>query len=271
MMGMDTSMMMDTSTPETSMMETSTPETSMMETSTPETSTPEASVDTGVDTGADTGPDASDAGPDAEPDADAAPDAESDASDAGADVVDAGSDASDAAGDADAGSVVCNTMWPAGTNLITNPDFESGMATGWTADFGGTIAVTTGTSLAHCGMHAGEVTNRTHTYQGIFSAFPTANPGTYNVALWVLQDGTSTVQANIQAVAEGTGNCVSPDAGNAGFLNIAFPMIAPNTWTFVSGTFTVPAACTSLSLVVGNASNGTTFPDILVDDVFVGQ
>jgi hypothetical protein len=57
-----------------------------------------------------------------------------------------------------------------------------------------------------------------------------------------------------------------------------FPTVPANTWTEVTGTITVPAGCTSVSLAFGqNGGSGTAagdagaYANIFVDDVFVGM
>ena len=175
-------------------------------------------------------------------------------------------DASDASsGAVDADAAVCETMWPdAGTNLVTNTSFES-TASGWSTQFGGTFAVSS--TKAHCGTHSGEISNRNAYYDALSTPISTT-AGTYTVALWVLQDGTSSLQMTIQ----GYGTC-----GSSQFINLGpaagtgFPTIAPNTWAFVSGTLTVPTGCTAMNLVIEQDGAQTALPDIFVDDVFVGQ
>jgi len=183
--------------------------------------------------------------------------------DAGVDAADGSvSDASSGGGDA----AVCGTMWPdGGTNLVTNPSFES-TASGWSAQFGGgTYSVSTTT--AHCGTHSGEISNRTAYYDALSTPISTT-AGTYAVALWILQDGAGSLQMTIQ----GYGTC-----GTTQFINLGpsagtgFPTIAPNTWTFVSGTLTVPTGCTAMSLIVEQDGAQSALPDLFVDDVFVGQ
>jgi hypothetical protein len=219
-------------------MDSAVPETALPDTSVPDTSSGEEGGDAGVDVAEASTPDASDGG----------------------------------MNPADAGP--CNTMWPAGgTNSVTNPDFESATApgAGWATRFGGgTFAVSSTT--AHCGMNSGEISGRTQPYQAIATPIPTA-AGAYTVALWVRQDGTGNLQLTIQ----GTGAC-GADAGTQ-YINLSpttggFPTIAPNTWTFATGTLTVPANCTSMFLAVsqnGAQSLTAPFPDVFVDDVFVGQ
>ena len=187
----------------------------------------------------------SEASNDAEPDV-----AVSDASNGGRDATDA---------------AVCRTMWPDGeTNLVTNPSFESS-ASGWSAQFGGgTFGVSSTT--AHCGRHSGEISNRSAFYDALSTPVSTT-AGTYTVALWVLQDGNSSLQMAIQ----GYGTC-----GSAQYINLGpstgtgFPTIAPNEWTFVSGTLTVPAGCTAMSLIIEQDGAQSLLPDLFVDDVFVG-
>jgi hypothetical protein len=233
----------DSAVAETSLDDTSVADTSIVDTSMVETSMAEASM---ADTSG------------------------SEGGDAGADVVDASvSDASDEAVDA-ADGAACVTMWPAGgTNSVTNPTFESttNPTAGWAARFGGGSIVAS--TMAHCGAYSGETTGRTQPYQAIGTAVATA-AGAYTVALWVMQDSA---MGNLQLTIQGYGACGGADAGST-YYNVGFPTIAANTWTFFTGTLTVPANCTSMFLVVSqdNAQGLTMpFPDIFLDDVFVGQ
>jgi hypothetical protein len=193
---------------------------------------------------------------------------EAEAGDAGADVADASvSDANDAGRDA-ADAAVCATMWPdGGTNAVTNPDFESATdaGAGWSTQFGGgTFSVSS--TIAHCGTHSGEISSRSAYYDALSTPISTT-AGTYAVALWVLQDGTSTLQMTIQGYAV---------CGGAQFINLSpssngFPFILPNTWTFVSGTLTIPSGCTAVNLVVAQDGAQSSLPDVYVDDVFVSK
>jgi len=183
-------------------------------------------------------------------------------------VVDSGVDTGTDSGE---DAAVCETGWPTdgGANIVTNPDFESGF-TGWTAAFGSS---TVGTStFAHCGLQSGELSDRTANYSNIAYALPAA--GTYNFALWVAHDaqvdgGGASLQLSVQVAA----NCPESDGGTAQtFFNGAFPTIAANTWTFVSGSVTVTDGCTGGIFFVGQ--NGTQnltspFPDLFIDDVYI--
>jgi hypothetical protein len=169
------------------------------------------------------------------------------------------------AGGAEAGEAgPCNAMWPdGGTNVVTNPDFESttDAGAGWSTPFGGTFGVS---SNAYCGAHSGEVSGRSMFYQGIFTSIP-ATPATYNVAVWVLQDGTAAATLNYgQECLGADGSQTFPGGGPA----VSVPA---NTWTLLSGTLTVPSGCASVEFFVSQASGATTFPDLFVDEVFVGQ
>ncbi|HSY21274.1 MAG TPA: carbohydrate binding domain-containing protein, partial [Polyangiaceae bacterium] len=161
-----------------------------------------------------------------------------------------------------------------GANIVTNATFETGSA-GWTAAFGGgTVGVST--TFAHCGTQSGELSDRTANYSII--SYPLPGPGTYNVALWLAHDaqvdgGGATIQMTAQAAA----NCPEADGGTTqSFFNAAFPILAANTWTFVSGSLTVPAGCTGAIFYVGqNNSDAVTgalqapYPDLFIDDVYI--
>jgi hypothetical protein len=158
-------------------------------------------------------------------------------------------------------------MWPdggadGGTNVITDPDFEgdSGADAGWSALFGGTFAVVS--TQSYCGAQSGELSNRTAFFNAMATAIPTT-PATYNIAAWVLQDGTATA-----TIAAG-GVCTGTDGGQSfpGGPNVT---ALPNTWTFLSGSITVPAGCSTMQFFIGQPSSATVFPDIFADEVFVG-
>jgi hypothetical protein len=84
----------------------------------------------------------------------------------------------------------------------------------------------------------------------------------------VYQDGTATQQLTVGQLI-----CTSPlaDGGSTqAFTGGAFPMVPAATWTEVTETLTVPTGCTTAQFVISQ-NGGTTFPDIFVDDVFIGQ
>ena len=68
-------------------------------------------------------------------------------------------------------------------NLVSNPDFELGVAP-WSAAFGGTLSVSV--EQAHSGTHAGKVSNRTQAYQGAhYDLTNVVTPGAqYTVSAW---------------------------------------------------------------------------------------
>ncbi len=157
----------------------------------------------------------------------------------------------------------CATMWPdASTNVITNPNFEDGGA-GWDVLYGGNFMVTS--STAYCGDFSGELSGRTAFYQGLATNLPTI-PATYNIAMWALQDGTTAVQ-----LAAG-GVCVLADGGLSDYTATVDVTASPNTWTFISGTITVPDGCATMQFVISQPTSAVLpFPDIFADEVFVGR
>jgi hypothetical protein len=101
-----------------------------------------------------------------------------------------------------------------------------------------------------------------------------------NIAAWVMQDGQAPLNMTIaQAV------CNPGDGGGNTFSGGIFRSIPAGTWTLVSGTVTVPTGCATVQLLFGQngaatfpdggpqetADGGQLFPDLFVDDVFIGQ
>ncbi len=190
-----------------------------------------------------------------------------DAGDAGASPDAAATDA-DATTDgaiAESGPLPCVTMWPeTGTNVATNPDFAEAGA-GWSALYGGTFSVSS--AQAYCSSTSGEISARTAFYESMATNIPTT-PGTYNVALWVLQDGTTA-----RPVAAG-GVCIPAEGGATVYTPVIQVVATPNTWTFLTGALTVPSGCATMQFFVGQPQSEmaqTTFPDIFADAVYVGQ
>jgi hypothetical protein len=126
-------------------------------------------------------------------------------------------------------------------------------------------------TVAYCGTHSGEISNRTAFFQALFTNI-TTTPGTYNVAVWVLQDGTQQDGGMITGAQPITfgGVCNEADGGQV-FPAGATVMAMPNQWTFLSGTLTVPAGCATMQFFVTQPQSATEFPDLFVDEAFFGQ
>jgi hypothetical protein len=149
---------------------------------------------------------------------------------------------------------------PVVTNLITNSDFESG-AQGWTAGFGGTLAVST--TQAHHGLQSVVVTDRTETYQGPhFDLTSSVEVGsTYSLSAFAKLGGASTNPLRLTAriLCEGL-----PDE----YRLIDTTAGSDSAWRFLSGDLVLPAVgCTLTSLLV-YVEGADIAVDIYVDDVW---
>jgi len=144
------------------------------------------------------------------------------------------------------------------TNVVANPDFESGGA-GWSA-FGGSFVVSS--TVAHGGTQSGEDTGRTASWNGPAYSLPTA-PASYAVSAWVYQDGSSSESLLLTTkLVCGTATNYVTSAGPA--------TVAPNTWVQLVGGLTVPSGCTGALLYL-NQNGGTELPDLFIDDVSIDQ
>jgi hypothetical protein len=105
------------------------------------------------------------------------------------------------AGSGQAGSTGTNS-----SNLISNPDFELGIAP-WSAAFGGTLSLSV--EQAHSGTHSGKVTNRTQSYQGAhYDLTNVVTPDAqYSVSAWgrIGNGATSTAALKLTALLKCTG------------------------------------------------------------------
>lgn len=152
---------------------------------------------------------------------------------------------------------------PAGTsvNLMSNGSFESGIA-GWSSWNGSTLSAST--LQAHAGSQSLLASARPNTNQ--FAVSPnigaSLTPGTtYTVKAWVYQTGAG---ADTVRLASKVG-CSSGDS---------FPWIhnhtsvPANTWTQLSGTLAIPAACSITEVLIffeGTAPGS----DVFIDEIEV--
>ena len=115
-------------------------------------------------------------------------------------------------------------------NLVTNPGFETGDTTGWSAFGSCTLSVET--SQVHSGNYACLVTNRTATWNGIAQSFAGGlqSGQTYNVSAWVkLVSGTNqTMQLTMEEI----------DSVETNYTAIASGFVSTNGWTQLSGQYT---------------------------------
>ena len=128
-----------------------------------------------------------------------------------------------------------------GQNVIANPDFESGTASGW---FGfGSPALTATTAQAHAGRFSLLATNRTATFMGpgtdILAA---ASPGVYQASAWVRLDGAAASSMFMTAKITCTGAADQ-------FVRIGEASATDSAWTLLTGSLTVPS-CPLSGLIV---------------------
>ncbi len=144
------------------------------------------------------------------------------------------------------------------TNILANPGFENGAdASPWVPHFGSTVSGVQ-TPSPHGGSWCGASTGRTGTYQGMQQdLYDKVVPGaTYNVSGYFRTStaGDSTISITWRVNGNWTGH-IGGTANSSG-------------WTYISGTYTVPAEITDEELYVyieGPASG----VDIYIDDLVV--
>jgi Carbohydrate binding domain len=120
-------------------------------------------------------------------------------------------------------------------NLIGNPNFEAGVADGWTVADGGSIAVSTAVP-ANGGMNSLAVTARPSSTSGPRYALP-LGPAKYNVTLHVLHNGTSAHDLVLRPSYTCLGGAqviMTPIASEEA--------VPANTWTMLTGTVVLPPA-----------------------------
>lgn len=216
-----------------------------------------------------------DAGSDAAEEADASDDttvmadAPADAPTNDVAVVDTGADATaDAPGDA--GS--CDPQPPkSGTNVVANPDFESTTSPGlgWTGAYGANFSVSS--TQSHCGGHSGAIASRGAFYHCFQYAVVLPESTSYTYSLWVMQDGPSDLSMSLQPYSSSS-TCTNM------FGAVNYMPVHPNTWTRLTGTFTIATGCPTQYLYVvqqqqPNLPDGgpPPLPNLYVDDVYVIQ
>jgi GH35 family endo-1,4-beta-xylanase len=143
-------------------------------------------------------------------------------------------------------------------NLFTNPGFESG-TTGWTGNSSATLSSVTNQS--HSGARSAYLANRTATWNGIVQnvAGVLQNSNTYAVGAWVRMENATNQPVRI--------TLQKTDASGLSYTPVASTtVVAANTWTPLSGGFTlsVAAPLTNLTLYLeGPASNVNCYADEL--------
>jgi hypothetical protein len=176
----------------------------------------------------------------------------------------AGTSAGGSSGSAGGGQAGSSGTTP--LNLISNPDFELGVAP-WSAAFGGTLSVSV--VQPHSGTHSGKVTNRTQTYQGAhYDLTSVVTPGAeYAVSAWgrIGNGATSTALLKLTALIKCMGLADQ-------YLTVRQLSTASDAaWSEIrGGTFSVPAAdACDLVQVLLYIEGPPAGYDIYVDDVSV--
>jgi hypothetical protein len=126
-------------------------------------------------------------------------------------------------------------------NLIANPDFEAGSASGW---FGfGSPVLTATTAQAHAGRWSLLATNRTATFMGPGTELrAVASPGVYQASAWVRLDGGAASPMFMTAKITCAGAADQ-------FVRIGAADATDGAWTLLTGTLTVPS-CPLSGLIV---------------------
>ena len=144
---------------------------------------------------------------------------------------------------------------PQRTNLAGNGDWELG-ANGW-LPFGGSVSQTT--AFVHSGSFAGVDSNRTANFMGPSYPLP-SGPASYDVSIFALQNSGTAISLALSAKLTCNGADSFPFLGSVS--------TASGTWSILSGSFSIPAGCTSAQVYVQQL-DGSTNPDIYVDDLVV--
>jgi hypothetical protein len=122
-----------------------------------------------------------------------------------------------------------------GHNLIGNPSFEAGATDGW-----GVSALSAKneivTTVAHDGTHSLHEYQRTTPQAGPRYTLPIGY-ARYNVSFWVMHSGT----VNRTLILQPTYTCLSGTAQTP-TATVTAPNVAPNVWTHLNGTITLPPA-----------------------------
>ncbi len=129
-----------------------------------------------------------------------------------------------------------------GHNLVGNPNFEAGVADGWSLSAGSSI-VAIDSTVAHGGTKSMHQTGRSIPAAGPKWPLPTG-AARYAITFWVRHtpDPMGDADATYNLMLQPTYNCVSP-TGQMTPPAIATAMAVPkNTWVELKGTATFPPA-----------------------------
>ena len=160
-----------------------------------------------------------------------------------------------------------------GHNLVGNPNFEAGLADGWSLSAGSsTLAIST--TVAHGGTKSLHQSRRSIPAAGPRYVLPTG-AARYNFSFWVQHAGTVPRTTDAAAHVHLYRWCGGPAAGDRDRDGVA-----PNTWTQLTGTAVfppanAPAGCKLLLAAVYVQHDGTACgrggqvecPELFVDDV----
>lgn len=123
--------------------------------------------------------------------------------------------------------------WSSVANLLTNPGFENGNASGWVTNWGFNVAAVAG--QGHTGSYSGLAYNRTEMWQGAWQSLlaKVINGKTYRFSGWVrLQNAPSDyVELTFTYL----------DGSDPHYLRIDSATVYDNGWTFLNGTLAVAA------------------------------
>jgi endo-1,4-beta-xylanase len=143
-------------------------------------------------------------------------------------------------------------------NLATNPGFETGTTTGWSAY--GPIKISASTAQTHGGSYSGYVTGRTSgAWNGVAQSFVgVMQPGSnYSISAWVRLANTNNSQSVMLTIQK-------TDGGGTTYQNVASGTATSNAWTQLSGGYTlsVSGTLTALNLYLeGPATNVNYYTD----------
>ncbi|HTD87087.1 MAG TPA: carbohydrate binding domain-containing protein, partial [Candidatus Binatia bacterium] len=143
-------------------------------------------------------------------------------------------------------------------NVLVNPGFESGVGP-WVPRGGESVIVST---QAHTGASAAWVTNRTAGWQGPAQSLlgRVRAGGKYFCATWARSE-SATPQTLLLSIEQ-------RDEAGTRYFNVASATVTNNTWTFLSGTFSldIVGALSDVLVYVEGPAAGI---DLRVDDVAV--
>jgi hypothetical protein len=162
----------------------------------------------------------------------------------------------------DIGAYEFQHTWYRQQNLLANPGFETGDATGWITTWGWNFTATT--EQVHSGIYSGLANNRSDTWQGAWhSVMGLMDDGkTYRISGWVrLQNAASrTVSLTVSQT----------DSGGAHYYGVDNSTAYNDRWTLLDGTFAlnVNGALTDLYIYFEGPPAGVNF---YVDDASVTE